>query len=143
MEEKTEMLELMKRIEKANRRQTVLCILLCVCALVTAICCIVTFGTVNQLLAQVGEIIPQISQAIPKVTDVISQMQTVLGNLETTTNQLAAMDLTGMVADVDERAFFSSLRRPAKGRCVSISNISPKAFTATTAPTIKSPYCSA
>ena len=56
MEEKTEMLELMKRIEKANRRQTVLCILLCVCALVTAICCIVTFGTVNQLLAQVGEI---------------------------------------------------------------------------------------
>lgn len=88
MEENKEILELLKQIEKSNRQQVRTNRLLCLFAIVTAICCIVTFVTLFNTL--------------PQVNSVIAQMQTVLGNLETTTEQLAAVDLQGMVSDVDE-----------------------------------------
>ena len=102
MEENKEVLLLLKQIEKANRRQTLCCIVLCIFALVTALCCIVTFVAIYQILPQLAEIVPQITGVIPEITEVISQMQVVLTNLEKTTSQLAQMDLSTMVSDVSE-----------------------------------------
>ena len=102
MEENKEVLQLLKQIEKASRRQTLLCIALCIFALVTALCCIITFVSIKQMLAPVGEALPEILNTIPQITGVIGQMETVLGNLETTTQQLASLDFGAMVADVDE-----------------------------------------
>ena len=102
MEENKEILELLTKIEKHSRRQTFLCTLLCACAVITALCCIVTFASVNHLLAQVEEVMPQITGAIPQITGVIAQMDSVLANLDAATKQLAVMDLTGMVEDVND-----------------------------------------
>jgi len=101
MEENKDILHLLQQIEKSNRRQTLCCTALCIFALVTALCCIITFVAVYQVLPQITEIIPQITGVLPEITEVISQMQTVLTNLETTTSQLAQLDLSSMVADVD------------------------------------------
>ena len=88
MEENKEVLQLLKQIEKANRRQT--------------LCCIVTFVAIYQIIPQLTQIVPQITAVIPKVTEVITQMQTVLTNLEKTTSQMAQLDLSVMVNDVNE-----------------------------------------
>ena len=101
MEENKEVLHLLKQIEKANRRQTLCCIALCIFALVTAMCCIVTFVAIYQILPQITQIVPQITGVLPQITEVITQMQTVLTNLETTTEQLARIDLSGMVTGMD------------------------------------------
>lgn len=87
MEENKEILELLKQLEKSNRQQVRTGRLLCLLALAAAGCCVVTVLLVYHFL--------------PQVSGIVGQMQTVLGNLEQTTGQLAAMDLTGMVSDVD------------------------------------------
>lgn len=87
MEENREMMELLRRIEKANRRQALSGWIMCVVAVVTALCCVMLFMTVVDLL--------------PQINTVIAQTETVLSNLEQTTEQFSAMDLQGMVADVD------------------------------------------
>lgn len=101
MEQNKEILELLKQIEKANRRQTVCTAALCIFALVTALCCIVTFATIGGILPQITEVLPQITGVLPQINSVIAQMQTVLSNLEQTTAQLAQLDLGSMIADVD------------------------------------------
>ena len=102
MEENKEVLQLLKQIEKANRRQTLCCIALCIFALIAALCCIVTFVAIYQILPQITQIVPQVTAVIPKITEVVSQMQTVLTNLEKTTSQMAQMDLSIMVSDVND-----------------------------------------
>ena len=102
MEENKEVLQLLKQIEKANRRQTLCCIALCIFAMIAALCCIVTFVAIYQIIPQLTQIVPQITAVIPKVTEVITQMQTVLTNLEKTTSQMAQLDLSVMVNDVNE-----------------------------------------
>ena len=87
MEESREMMELLRRIEKANRRQALSGWIMCVVAVVTALCCVMLFMTVVDLL--------------PQINTVIAQTETVLSNLEQATEQFSAMDLQGMVADVD------------------------------------------
>ena len=94
MEENKELLELMQKIERNSRRQVNLTRLMCIFALVAAVCCGCTFGLVYNVLPEITEILPQIST-------VASQMQTVLSDLEQTTRQLAAVDFTAMVEDVD------------------------------------------
>ena len=94
MEENKEILELLQRIEKANRQQANLTRLVCIFALIAAIFCGCTFGLIFAILPDVNEIIPQIGT-------VASQMQTVLSDLEQATRQLSVMDFTGMVEDVD------------------------------------------
>lgn len=101
MENNKEILELLKQIDKSNRRQTLLCAGLCVFALIAAICCFVTFVTVGQLLPQITGMIPLITEALPQINEVITQMHTVLGNLEQTSEQLALVDLGSMVSDVN------------------------------------------
>ena len=102
MEDNKEVLQLLKQIEKANRRQTLCCIALCIFAMIAALCCIVTFVAIYQIIPQLTQIVPQITAVIPKVTEVITQMQTVLTNLEKTTSQMAQLDLSVMVNDVNE-----------------------------------------
>ena len=94
MEENKEMLELLQKIEKANRHQVKLTRLVCIFALIAAVFCGCTFGLVYNVLPEITEILPQISA-------VASQMQTVLSDLEQATRQLSVMDFTGMVEDVD------------------------------------------
>ena len=53
-----------------------------------------TFGLVYTIL-------PQITGILPQINGLVVQMQTVLTNLENTTSQLAVMDFTGMIHDVD------------------------------------------
>ena len=100
MEENKQVLELLKQIEKANRRQALCCTLLCIFALISALSCIVAFTAVYQILPPILEIVPQVSKVLPQITDLITQMQTVLTNLETTTSQLAQLDFATMVTDV-------------------------------------------
>ena len=102
MEENKEILELLKQIEKSNRRQTMCCIALCIFAMVTALCCIVTFVAIYQIIPQIPAIVPQITGVIPQITEVVSKMHVVLANLEKSTSQLAQMDLSTMVTDVSE-----------------------------------------
>lgn len=102
MEENKEILQLLKQIEKSNRRQSLCCAVLCILALIAAVCCIATFVTVGQVIPQVMEVLPQITEVLPEITEVIAQMQVVLANLETTSAQLAQLDLTSMVSDVND-----------------------------------------
>ena len=87
MEDNKELLELLQKIEKANRQQVKLTRFVCIFALIAALCCICTIGLVCNVL--------------PQIQSVITQMQTVLGNLEEATAQLSVMDFTGMVENVE------------------------------------------
>lgn len=87
MEENREILQLLQKIESANRRQARITGLMCILTLIGALC----FGAALVLLWSL----------LPQVNAVIDQTQTVLGNLEQTTQALAAADLGGMVANVD------------------------------------------
>ncbi len=87
MEQTDKLLEVLERIEKANRRQVRLTRLLCVFLLVSALCC--------------GAALLLVYDLLPQLTVIMDQLETVLSNLETTTRQLSALDLEGMVANVD------------------------------------------
>ena len=94
MEENKEMLELLQKIEKTNRQNLRTGRLQCLFSLIAALFCGAAFLLVFQFL-------PQVTQLIGQVTDVATQLQTVLGNLEQVTQELATIDMAGMVADVD------------------------------------------
>lgn len=94
MEENRQILELLERMEKNSRRQVRLGRIQCLLTLVAAVFCGAAFLVLLRVL-------PQILEVLPQIDSVLNQMHTVLGNLETTTQQLAQIDLTGMVTDVD------------------------------------------
>lgn len=94
MEENKELVELLQKIEKTNQQQVRLTRLVCVFALIAAVFCGCTFALVYALLPQITDILPQIST-------VATQMQAVLTDLEQATAQLAEMDFSGMVENVD------------------------------------------
>ena len=87
MEENKELLELLQKIEKANRQQVKLTRFVCLFALTAALGCICTVALVCHVL--------------PQINTIISQMQIVLGNLEEATAQLSVIDFSGMISDVD------------------------------------------
>ena len=87
MEENKEMLDLRRQIEKNSRQQTRTARLQCLLALVAAVFCVGVFVLIFNFL--------------PRLDTVVTQMQTVLGNLETTTQELAALDLGGMMDGID------------------------------------------
>lgn len=94
MDENKQIAEALARIEKNSRRQTRLAILQCLLTLAAALFCAAGFYLIWQLL-------PLVAQALPQISSILDQMQTVLANLETTTEQLAQIDLSGMVTGVD------------------------------------------
>ena len=87
MENNEKMMELLERMEKANRKQVAYARLQFLFAAVAAICCAVLlfFGL---------KILPQLQEAAV-------QAETVLSNLESVTTELAQADLSGMVENVD------------------------------------------
>lgn len=93
MEQNTEMLELLRKIEKSNRTKTVTNVLVCVFMLAAAVSCIAICLMVWQLM--------------PQVNGLLGQLETVLTDLEQTTRQLAAVDLEAMVANVDSLAIYA------------------------------------
>lgn len=93
MEQNTEMLELLRKIEKSNRTKTVTNVLVCVFMLAAAVSCIAICLMIRQLM--------------PQVNGLLGQLETVLTDLEQTTRQLAAVDLEAMVANVDSLAVYA------------------------------------
>ena len=94
MEENKQTAEILARIEKHSRRQARFAALQCILTLTAALFCAAGFYLVWQIL-------PLVTQALPQISAIMDQMQTVLANLETTTEQLAQIDLSGMVTGVD------------------------------------------
>lgn len=87
MDQDQRTLELLERIEKANRKQVFYARLQFACTIVAALCC--------ALLLFAG------IQILPELQATAAQAETVLGNLEAVTAELANADIGGMVADVD------------------------------------------
>lgn len=87
MENDQKMMELLERMEKANRKQVTYARLQFIFSAVAALCCII-------LLLAGLKVLPQLQEAV-------SQAETVLSNLEDVTTELAQSDLTGMVANMD------------------------------------------
>lgn len=94
MEENRQMTELLERIEKNSRRQARFAAVQCAFSLAAAVFCAVAVILMLRIL-------PQINEVLPRVSGAVEQMQGILGNMETATEQLASIDLGGMVADVD------------------------------------------
>ena len=87
MEENKEIIELLKKLDESSQKRVRLGRILCVLALVAALFCGATFAVVFSL--------------VPQVETILTQVQPVLRNLEQTSEQLAALDLEGMVSNVD------------------------------------------
>ncbi len=94
MEENKETLELLRKIEKSGRIETYSGYVRTGLMLICTVCILVLTVQVLKLMPQVNEILGQAGQAM-------SQIQTVLGNLKSTSDQLAQVDLAGMVNNVD------------------------------------------
>ena len=87
MEENRELMDLLRKIHKSNRMQTVVCSILCVLALIACVCCVMLFVRIYDM--------------IPQLSVVFEQLESILANLEQTSQQLAAVDFQAMVRDVD------------------------------------------
>lgn len=94
MEENKETLELLKKIERANRHQVWSGYIRSGLMLVCAVCMVALVLMVFRLMPQINEILGQAKLAM-------GQIQTVLTDLQQTTGQLAQVDYAGMVSNVD------------------------------------------
>ena len=94
MEEKNEMLELMKKIEESSRNQLLYTRIQCIAAVLAVAC----FAGIYFLIK---DFLPQISAIITQIPGVVAQMETVLGNLEVVTTELAAVDFESMIEGVN------------------------------------------
>ena len=106
MENNPEMLQLLKKIQRANRWTAGINAVTCLCMLIAAAGCVALCVTIWNLL--------------PQIHGIMQQMQLILGNLEQTSTDLAAMDLEAMVGNVDSLAVFAqeSLRQTMEMACV-------------------------
>lgn len=94
MEEKNEMLELLKRIEESNRKQLWYTRIQCIAALVAVACFVGLYCLIKDFL-------PQISAIITEIPGVVAQMESVLSNLELVTKELTTVDFAGMIEGVN------------------------------------------
>ena len=94
MEEKNEMLELLKRIEESNRKQLWYTRIQCIAALVAVACFVGVYFLIKDFL-------PQISAIISEIPGVVAQMESVLSNLELVTKELTTVDFAGMIEGVN------------------------------------------
>ena len=93
VDQNTEMLELLRKIEKSGRQKTVTNVLVCIFMLAAAVSCIAICLMVWQLM--------------PQVNGLLEQLDTVLADLEQTTHKLAELDLAAMVSNVDSLAVYA------------------------------------
>ena len=94
MEDNKELLELLKRIEGANRKQLIYTRIQCIAAVAAVVC----FAGIYFLIR---DFLPQISAIITQIPGVVAQMEIVLSNLEVVTTELAAVDFAGMIEGVN------------------------------------------
>lgn len=87
MDQDQKMLQLLERLENANRKQVVYARLQFIFTVVAAICCVV--------LLLIG------MKVLPRLQEAAVQAETVLRNLQTVTTELATSDISGMVENVD------------------------------------------
>ena len=93
MEEKN-MRELLERLDKSNRQQVRYARLQSILAILAAICFIA-------LVLVVGSIVPQLMDFAAEAENLLAQAEIVLTNLEDVTNELAQVEYTKMIDDVN------------------------------------------
>ena len=101
MEENKEMLELLKEIREANKKQVFYGRVTCVSAVVAALCFVGIFLLVYDFLPQISQILSEITGIVAELPGIISQMQEVLTNLQEVTEKLTAVDFGGMINGVN------------------------------------------
>ena len=93
MEEK-DMREILERLEKSNRQQLRYARLQSILALLAALCFI-------GLVVVVGSIVPELMDFASEAESLLGQAEVVLTNLEDVTNELAQVEFTKMIDDVN------------------------------------------
>lgn len=101
MNENREMLELLRSIEAQNRKQLSIERLRCILSFLTMLCVVAVLLLVFSLMPQIRQTVAQIDTLVSQFDGVMGQMGSVLTNLEQSTRQLADVDLSGMVTDVN------------------------------------------
>lgn len=101
MNENREMLELLRSIEAQNRRQLSIEKLRCILSFLTMVCVAAVLVLIFSLMPQVRDTVSQVETLVSQFDGVMGQMGNVLTNLEQSTRQLAAVDIAGMVTDVN------------------------------------------
>lgn len=87
MDTNLEMVELLRQINDSTRKQQRYLKFQCILALITVVC----FAAA---VVMVGRFMPQLQSST-------AQLQTILGNMETVSEELASLDLQGMVTGVE------------------------------------------
>ena len=93
MEEK-DMREILERLEKSNRQQVRYARLQSILAVLAALCFI-------GLVVVAGSIVPELMDFASEAESLLSQAEVVLTNLEDVTNELAQVEFTKMIDDVN------------------------------------------
>lgn len=101
MEENKELLDLLKEIKEANRKQTLYSQITCIAAIVAAMCFVGIFILVKDFLPQINQILTEITKIIGEIPGIVAQMEDVLANLQAVTAKLTAVDFGGLVEGVD------------------------------------------
>lgn len=101
MEENKEMLELLREIKEANRKQVCYTRITCIAALVAAVCFVGVFVMVYDFLPQINQIMLELSGIVEQIPGVVGQMEDVLTNLQVVTEKLTAVDFGGMIDGVN------------------------------------------
>lgn len=101
MEENKEMLELLKEIREANRKQVWHSRITCAAAVITALCFAGVFLLVRDFLPQISQILSEITVIVNEIPGIVTQMQEVLTNLQEVTEKLTAVDFGGMIDGVN------------------------------------------
>ena len=87
MDQDQKMLELLEEIKKGNTKQVFFARLQCIFSIVAALCCVIVLAAGLKIL--------------PELRTSVTQAEKVLSNLEDVTTELAKMDLSSMVENVD------------------------------------------
>lgn len=101
MEENKELLELLKEIKEANRKQVIYGRIICVAAIVAALCFAGVFLLVWDFLPQISQVIIEVTDVVEQLPGIVSQMEGVLTNLQEVTEKLTAVDFGGMIDGVN------------------------------------------
>lgn len=101
MEENKEMLDILKEIREASRRQVLYSRITCIAAVVAALCFAGVFILVKDFLPQISQVLTEITGIVSQLPGIVSQMQEVLANLQEVTEKLTAVDFGGMIDGVN------------------------------------------
>ena len=101
MEENKELLELLKEIKEANRKQVIYGRIICAAAIVAALCFAGVFLLVWDFLPQISQVIIEVTDVVEQLPGIVSQMEGVLTNLQEVTEKLTAVDFGGMIDGVN------------------------------------------